>query len=102
MSRHQKHFQTSPQIRFHVTGQLTQMALVGTDRPGLLAAVAQVMLQNGVRVHDARIATFGERVEDFFQISAGECVPLNSAQQEQLLSAIKARIGPDTALERAG
>lgn len=100
MSRHQKHFQTTPQIHFHATGSLTQMALVGTDRPGLLAAVAQVMLQNGIRVHDARIATFGERVEDFFQISAGNAAPLDSAQQEQLLQAIKARIGPDDALEK--
>jgi len=47
----------------------TQLALVCTDRPGLLADVAQVFRAQQVRVHAARIATFGERVEDFFQLT---------------------------------
>jgi [protein-PII] uridylyltransferase len=45
------------------------MTLVCTDRPGLLASVALQLRALGLRIHDARIATFGERVEDFFQIS---------------------------------
>jgi [protein-PII] uridylyltransferase len=69
-------------------------ALVGADRPGLLAAVAQVMLQVEVRVHDARIATFGERVEDFFQLTDRNNAPLDSAHQERLLRALLARIAP--------
>ena len=94
MSRHQKHFQMTPKIRFEAVGGRTQMALVGTDRPGLLAAVAQVMLSNGVRVHDARIATFGERVEDFFQLTDRDKAPLGEAQQQRLLLALQERIGP--------
>jgi [protein-PII] uridylyltransferase len=94
MSRHQKHFQMTPQISFHAAGDRTQMALVGTDRPGLLAAVAQVMLHTDVRVHDARIATFGERVEDFFQLTDRHNAPLDAAQQERLLQALLLRIGP--------
>jgi [protein-PII] uridylyltransferase len=97
MSRHQKHFQMTPNIRFEAAGGRTQMALVGTDRPGLLAAVAQVMLSNGVRVHDARIATFGERVEDFFQLTDRDKAPLGEAQQQRLLHALQERIGPSTA-----
>jgi len=94
MSRHQKHFQMTPQISFHAAGDRTQLALVGTDRPGLLAAVAQVMLHSDVRVHDARIATFGERVEDFFQLTDRHNAPLGAAQQDRLLQALLERIGP--------
>ena len=93
MSRHQKHFQMTPKISFHAAGDRTQMALVGTDRPGLLAAVAQVMLSEDVRVHDARIATFGERVEDFFQLTNRHNAPLDAEQQERLLQALLDRIG---------
>ncbi len=93
MSRHQKHFQMMPKISFHAAGGRTQLALVGTDRPGLLAAVAQVMLGAEVRVHDARIATFGERVEDFFQLTNRHNEPLDSAHQQRLLQALLERIG---------
>ncbi len=94
MSRHLKHFQMTPKISFHAAGGRTQLALVGTDRPGLLAAVAQVMLGEDVRVHDARIATFGERVEDFFQLTDRHDAPLDASRQERLLQALLARIGP--------
>jgi [protein-PII] uridylyltransferase len=94
MSRHQKHFQMTPKISFHAAGDRTQLALVGTDRPGLLAAVAQVMSNVGVRVHDARIATFGERVEDFFQLTDHHDAPLDTDRQTRLLHALLERIGP--------
>ncbi|KAA0070093.1 [protein-PII] uridylyltransferase [Rhodanobacter sp. T12-5] len=94
MSRHQKHFQMTPKISFHAAGDRTQLALIGTDRPGLLAAVAQVMLSTEVRVHDARIATFGERVEDFFQLTDRHNAPLDAGLQERLLQALLQRIGP--------
>ena len=94
MSRHQKHFQMAPKISFHAAGGRTQLALVGTDRPGLLAAVAQVMLSAEVRVHDARIATFGERVEDFFQLTDRHNAPLDAAQQQRLLDGLLEWIGP--------
>jgi [protein-PII] uridylyltransferase len=94
MSRHQRHFQTAPKIIFDDAGDRTQLALVGTDRPGLLAAVAQVILDAGARVHDARIATFGERVEDFFLLSDRHNAPLGPALRDRLLHALLERIGP--------
>ncbi|HEY7871232.1 MAG TPA: [protein-PII] uridylyltransferase, partial [Rudaea sp.] len=69
-SRVQRLFPIAPRIEFGaqpVRGH-TQLAIVCADRPGLLAAIARVFREQGVRVHDARIATFGERVEDFFLI----------------------------------
>jgi [protein-PII] uridylyltransferase len=92
-SRQLKHFQMTPRIGFHAAGGRTQLALVCTDRPGLLAAVAQAMVEAQVRVHDARIATFGERVEDFFQLTDRSDAPLDEAQQERLRQALLARLG---------
>lgn len=62
-------FTIRTKIEFSQIGsiQRTQVALICTNRPGLLAVIAQVFRECRVRVHDARIATFGERVEDFFK-----------------------------------
>ncbi|WP_243048546.1 [protein-PII] uridylyltransferase [Dyella sp. RRB7] len=93
MSRHLKHFQAAPKIAFSTVGGRTRLALVCSDRPGLLAAVAQAMMDAGVRVHDARIATFGERVEDFFLITDRHDAPLGVEQQDRLLHALLDRLG---------
>jgi [protein-PII] uridylyltransferase len=69
LPRRLRHFQRVPQIAFAEAGHATQLALVCSDGPGLLAQVAQAFRTASVRVHDARIATFGERVEDFFILS---------------------------------
>ena len=93
-----KHFHIPTRIEFRDDAQSgrTQLALVCSDRPGLLAAVAQVFRARKLRVHDARIATFGERVEDFFQLtddynrmlSAAECESLRTALAERLSAQI--------------
>lgn len=70
LPRHFRHFRVPVQVDVaSVSDDRTQLTLVCTDRPGLLADVAQTLRQQGLRVHDARIATFGERVEDFFLLS---------------------------------
>jgi len=69
--RQLRHFRIPTQIDFSedAAHDRTRLTLVCTDRPGLLARAAAVLRAHGVRLHDARIATFGERVEDFFLIS---------------------------------
>ena len=79
-----RHFHIVPRIVFSVVDGRTRLGLVCTDRPGLLASVAQTFRSLGVRVHDARIATFGERVEDFFRISDENDQLLDEAGQEIL------------------
>ena len=58
-----KHFQIPTRIEFRDDAQSgrTQLALVCSDSPGLLAAVAQVFRVRRLRVHDARIATNAQR-----------------------------------------
>ena len=69
--RQLRHFRVPARVAFDTVadGRRTRMSLVCTDQPGLLAGVAQVFRQHRLRVHDARIATFGEKVEDFFLLT---------------------------------
>lgn len=97
--RHLRHFRVPPSIEFNVSadGRHTVFSLVCTDRPGLLADVAHVLRENGVRVHDARVATFGERVEDVFRLSDGAGRLLDDAAQAALRTALLASIDGDVA-----
>ncbi len=49
--------------------QRTLLRLRTTDRPGILAGIGQVFMEHNVRLYNARVATFGERVEDVFYIT---------------------------------
>lgn len=102
LARRLKHFQRPPSIEFHDAADVsrTRLALVCSDRPGLLARVAQVFLESGVRVHDARIATFGERVEDFFELTDHDDQPLASDLQDGLRDALLRRISGDAMTQR--
>ncbi|HEX5487731.1 MAG TPA: [protein-PII] uridylyltransferase [Rhodanobacteraceae bacterium] len=96
LTRRLRHFQRPPRIDFHGNdGQpLTRLALVCSDRPGLLVAIAQAFLDVGVRVHDARIATFGDQVEDFFELSDRHDAPLGARLEETLRNALQRRLAP--------
>ena len=84
--RHLRHFRIAPRIAFADAEQgRTQLSLSCTDRPGLLADVSRVLRECRLRVHDARIATFGERAEDLFQISDERDQPLRDDPQRQAL-----------------
>lgn len=87
--RHLRHFRIPVQISFApATGGRSQLSLVCTDRPGLLADITQVFRSQGLRVHDARIATFGERAEDIFQLTDAHNAPLDEAAQTRLGEAL--------------
>jgi [protein-PII] uridylyltransferase len=93
LPRRLRHFQRVPQIEFGAVGAATQLALVCSDRPGLLAEVAQALRDARVRVHDARIATFGERVEDFFVLTDENDRSLDGAAQSRLRGLLLDRLG---------
>jgi [protein-PII] uridylyltransferase len=96
LTRRLRHFQRPPRIDFHGDGgaALTRLALVCSDRPGLLVAIAQAFLDVGVRVHDARIATFGDQVEDFFELTDRRDAPLDAALRKALQAALQRRLAP--------
>ena len=71
----------------------TMLEVISPDRPGLLARIARVFIEFGIRLNNARIATLGERVEDIFFITDQEgialcdpdfCATLQATLREQL------------------
>lgn len=65
--------------------QRTILRLRTTDRPGILSRVGQVFMEHDIRLHNARIATFGERAEDSFFISSPDkCLITDSDKLESL------------------
>ena len=77
-NRKLRHFSVPTQISFSddPTKGGTVMEVVTTDRPGVLSRIAGAMRFCGVRLHNARIATFGERVEDIFYLTDSNNEPI--------------------------
>lgn len=80
------HFNVKTQISFSEEDRLhhTRLFLVTNDRPGLLAKISRVFLDLNIHLHNAKIATAGERVEDMFYISNTNGLQLSSRAKEQL------------------
>ena len=92
--RQLRHFRVPVRVDFDALadGRRTRMSLVCTDRPGLLAGIAQVLRQRRLRVHDARIATFGAKVEDIFLLSDERDLAIDAQALDELRAAIVARV----------
>ena len=69
-------FMGQSEIRIADAADLTCVEVAATDRPGLLSAIAESLLNCRVSVMDARISTFGQRVEDVFLVSDADGQPL--------------------------
>lgn len=82
LSRQVKHFPITPQvsIRPDEAGRHYILSLTAADRPGLLFDIAETLSSHGIRLHTAKIATLGERVEDTFLLTGAAL-----AQDTQLL-----------------
>jgi len=90
LPRRLRHFSSPPRVRFSddPDGAGTVLHLQCNDQPGLLSRVAAAIFGENIQVHNARIATFGERVEDTFLLSDAEQRPLSAAAMEKLDAAI--------------
>lgn len=80
------HFHVNTQITYS-DDQLnhhTRLFLITSDRPGLLAQISRVFLKGSIHLHNAKIATAGERVEDMFYISNQQGQQLNQEEKDKL------------------
>lgn len=93
LSRTLAHFKLKTQITFSEdSNQYSRLFLVTSDRPGLLASISRVFLSQRIHLHNAKIATAGERAEDMFYISTQAGKPLNNDEKEVLKHALIAEL----------
>jgi [protein-PII] uridylyltransferase len=73
-SRQVRHFPITPVITLQPSRRKPyyELSISCADRPGLLSAIARVLLAHGVNLYDARISTLGQRAEDVFVIENSE------------------------------
>jgi [protein-PII] uridylyltransferase len=84
ITRTQAHFNLSPKITYSEDSKYTCLFLVTGDRAGLLATISRIFLSEGIYLHNAKIVTAGERVEDMFFISNQQGEKLTENEREQL------------------
>jgi [protein-PII] uridylyltransferase len=82
-SRRLKFFPTPTEITFSddTRNQRTVMELITADRPGLLSRIGQAFMECGIRLQNAKIATFGARAEDVFFVTDKNNQPLQLETQ---------------------
>ena len=83
LNRQQKHFTFPTEINFwdDPNNARTVMKVKAYDRPGLLSLVSTALNHCQVRLHNAKIATFGERAEDLFFVTDHHDQQLSSEEQ---------------------
>jgi [protein-PII] uridylyltransferase len=59
----------------------TELTIVASDRPGLLATIGLLFHELGLSVQSARIATLGERIEDVFDIVDADGKPIRDRER---------------------
>jgi [protein-PII] uridylyltransferase len=95
LPRSLKQFPIRTKVNFSDTrqGNQTMIEVLAQDRPGLLFQIAEVFDECEIKLRNAKIATFGARVEDIFVVTDLSGDLLNDpAQQECVRSKIVSRL----------
>ena len=99
-----KHFNMKARTYLHndTARSLTALEVITPDRPGLLAHLGRIFMRFGLRLHSAKIATLGERVEDVFYITDLDYQPLSDPDfclqlQDTICRELDARNAEDAA-----
>ena len=92
--RQLKHFTIPVEVNFtrDASHQHTVMEVIAADRPGLLARIGWALADTGVRIRNAKIATFGERAEDVFYVTDACNRPLADDRIAQVYRNVRAAL----------
>lgn len=63
-------------------GQYTLLEVIAQDRPGLLYQIAEVFEKCDIKLHNAKVATYGARIEDIFFVSDLGNKPITDCEQQ--------------------
>ncbi|MCG6658331.1 [protein-PII] uridylyltransferase [Halomonas campisalis] len=85
--RQLRHFQVPTEVLIEQdpANERTVLELTAPDRPGLLARVGRIFMEQDIALSAAKIATLGERVEDVFFITDKAGAPLTDKARQQRL-----------------
>ena len=95
LSRSQKQFSLKTKVQFDedLENNQTLMTITASNRPALLSHVGQALIECDVSLDNAKISTFGEKVEDVFVIrDKNEQIITDIKQQENIRRAIIRRV----------
>ncbi|MDH5518562.1 MAG: [protein-PII] uridylyltransferase [Gammaproteobacteria bacterium] len=83
-----KHFSVATEINFHqeLTKNRSIIEIIASDKPGLLARISRAFVDTGIRVHNAKITTMGEKADDLFQITDLNNRPIIEITQQDIIS----------------
>ncbi|TNF36584.1 MAG: [protein-PII] uridylyltransferase [Gammaproteobacteria bacterium] len=71
----------------------TVLEIITPDRPGILARIGRILVEQNIRLLNAKITTLGERVDDIFFISDADGQMItDTAQQQSLQAAIREQL----------
>ncbi len=92
MRRELKYFKVPVKVRFESDEELdvSSLHIECRERPGLLTLIVRALVNQNLRIKNARVSTLGERVEDTFIVTqdSGTSVT-NPEEQETLAEAIR-------------
>lgn len=94
-----RHFIRKPEVLIsnHIKSRKTELNITATDRPGLLALIGKTFMDLGLEVHRAKIATFGEKVEDHFLITDKNGFPIKEGSHcKTICNQLKQILNPIT------
>jgi [protein-PII] uridylyltransferase len=92
--RQLKHFKFPAQVQLtnDPLQHRTQIDIVTVDRPGLLASIGEMFREFNIQIQNARISTFGERVEDVFFVLNADNQPFDLADYAPLQQALETKL----------
>lgn len=61
---------------------LTQLEITAVDMPGLLSRLGEAMDSLGIRIHNARVTTLGERAQDIFYVTTPDGQMITDSKQQ--------------------